>query len=111
MAAAAQKIYDEWAQNSEGIDEELGSGGICDGVAEALGTIISESIDEAELFEGGHQGDDHAFVIAQRGAEAFGVDIPSGVYEYGGGYNWRKKKGVKFSPEYIVIFPVPLHEE
>jgi len=28
------------------------------------------------------------------GRRGYGIDIPPGVYESGGGYNWRKKTGV-----------------
>lgn len=111
MVEAAQKVYDQWEQNEEGHDEELGAGGICDQVSDALGSVISENISGVELFAGGQEGDDHAYVIVQLEKEAFGVDIPPGVYESGGGYNWRKKQGVKFIPEYVVIFPVPMQDE
>jgi hypothetical protein len=111
MAEAAQKVYDDWEQDDGGEDEELGAGGICDQVADALSGVIGQGVEDAELFEGGQDGDDHAWVVVQRGDEAYGVDIPPGVYESGGGYNWKKKEGVIFEPGYIVIFPVPLQED
>lgn len=111
LAEAAQKIYDQWNQDSEGVDETSGTGGICDEISEAIGSVIAQKVAGAELFSGGQEGDDHAFIVVQRDDEAFGVDIPPGVYESGGGYNWRKKEGVTFSPEYVVIFPVPMQEE
>jgi hypothetical protein len=108
MAAAAQKVYEEWTQDEEGVDEELGCGGICDQVARVIEGEIAEHIGNAELLEGGADGDDHAWVIATRGPEAYGIDIPPSVYEFGGGYRWKKRHGVIFSPEHIVIFPVEL---
>jgi hypothetical protein len=31
------------------------------------------------------------------------VDIPPSVYETGGGYNWKKKDGIKFTPSDLVV--------
>lgn len=108
VAEAAQRVYDEWEQDAEGQDEERGSGGICDGVADAISDVLG--VLDADHFDGGQEGDDHAFVIVQRGEEAYGVDIPPGVYETGGGYNWKKRIGVKILPEHVVVFPVPIQE-
>lgn len=110
MTAAAQKAYDEWQQDEQGVDEELGCGGICEQVAEAIGDIVASNVGDAELQEGGQEGDDHAWVIAARGPEAYGVDIPPNVYESGGGYKWKKKPGIVFKPEDVAIFAVELPE-
>jgi hypothetical protein len=110
MAEAAQKVYDEWAQDEKGDDEELGSGGICDGVAEAIAGVIVSSLQNVETFDGGQEGDDHAWTIAQRDGEAFGVDINQRVYEIGGGYHWKKKPNVIIRPDQVEIFSVPLQE-
>ena len=110
IATAAQEVYDHWEQNEEGEDPEFGGGGICDKVAEAIAGVINEEISGIETFDGGQEGDDHAWVIVQRDGEAYGVDIPPGVYETGGGYNWRKREGVQIKPEHVVVFPVPLQE-
>lgn len=108
MAEAAQREYDQWSQDAQGIDEELGSGGICDAIAEAIRDVVAQEVEDADTFPGGAEGDDHEFVIVQRKGEAFGVDIPAGVYETGGGYNWKKRAGVTFLPEHVVIFEAPL---
>jgi len=110
LAEAAQKVYDEWNQDEEGMDEEFGGGGICDQVSQALADVISTNVSDVELFDGGQDGDDHAWTIAQLGGEAYGVDIPPNVYESGGGYSWRKIEGVKIQPGHIIVFPVPLQE-
>lgn len=106
MAAEAQKIYDEWEQDEEGFDEEFGAGGVCDRISEAIGTAIAQAIADVEFFEAGQDGDDHAWLVVQLGNEAYGVDIPAGVYESGGGYRWTKRPGVKFTPDHILIFRV-----
>lgn len=100
MAAAAQEIYDSW----EGEDDpELGSGGICDMISNAIGSILASNIDNLEIAEGGQDGDDHAFIVASRDNENYIVDIPYWIYESGGGYSWKKKLGVKIKPSDVVV--------
>lgn len=99
MAHEAQKEYDEWSQDEEGIDEELGSGGICDRIAERLGGVLAEhGIDSKTTGDG-----DHAWIIANLREGVYTIDIPAGVYETGGGYNWQKREGVKFDPDHVLI--------
>lgn len=93
LAQAAQAVYDEW--DGEG-------GGICDEIAQGMWGVIGDYID-AEISEGGHEGDDHAYLMVSRGDEKYVVDIPSHVYEKGGGYSWRKIKNVIFVPDNVVI--------
>jgi hypothetical protein len=57
-----------------------------------------------DITEGGHQGDDHAWLIAYTDHEAFGIDIPPGIYETGSGYNWKKRPGVKLTANDVEIF-------
>lgn len=111
LATAAQEVYDGWNQNSEGIDELLGTGGICSEIAQAFQEVISRQALDVQFFEGGQEGDDHAFIVVQQDDEAYGVDIPAGVYESGGGYNWKKRQGVSITPDHVVIFPVPIQKE
>ncbi len=99
LAAAAQGVIDLWEQDDEGYDEEFGSGGACDAVAIAMAGALG-SID---TMDGGHDGDDHAYLIAYNDTEACVVDIPPGVYERGGGYNWRKIPGVQITEDDVVI--------
>jgi hypothetical protein len=103
MAAAAQDIYNAW-------DEEDfltgGGAGICDEIAEAIGGVITMNIPDVEVREGGHDGDDHAWVIAIKNGISYGVDIPYHVYEQGGGYNWTKIPNVIFSPNHVEIWNI-----
>ena len=101
LASAAQRVYDTWEQDEDGMDEDLGGGGICDLVAQEMAAALSSA--GIETMEGGHQGDDHAFLIAYNDDEAFAVDIPPGVYEVGGGYSWRKRPGVTIDASDVVI--------
>ena len=102
LARAAQKEYDAWDQDEEGYDEECGTGGICDRIANAFSSVLSH-LPDVEIIEGGQEGDDHAYLIALTDTEAVAVDIPPKVYETGGGYSWKKKPGVRFSPSHIVL--------
>lgn len=101
LASAAQRVYDTWDQDEDGMDEDLGGGGICDLVAQEMAAVLSSA--GIETMEGGHQGDDHAYLIAYNDDEAFAVDIPPGVYETGGGYSWRKRPGVTIDASDVVI--------
>lgn len=103
MAAAAQKVYDEW---QPGEDDDFGGGGICDEVAVEIGGVIVGAIEDVEIADGGQDGDDHAWVIVGKDGEAYGVDIPPNVYETGSGYNWTKIPDVTIEPEDIDIFPL-----
>lgn len=100
MARRAQAIYDSWEQ---GEDDDLGGGGICDEVASAISDVLASSIAGVELEEYGHEGDDHAAVMARLGPERYLVDIPYWVYESGGGYSWEKRPGVRLSPADVVV--------
>ena len=103
LARAAQKVVDEWAQDDEGVDEEFGTGGACDAVARAMDDVIGQKIPEARLVDGGHEGDDHAFLVVLTDDEAYVVDVPASVYETGGGYRWRKRVGARVMADDVVV--------
>lgn len=102
IAKAAQAIYDEWEQ-----DDECDMGGICDEVAREIQTIIVQHV-HCEVTDGGHDGDDHAWVIAYNQNSAFGVDIPPETYETGGGYCWKKIPNVKITPNDVHVWDLGL---
>jgi hypothetical protein len=106
LAQAAQLVVDEWSQNEEGFDEDLGNGGVCDLVSQAMSGVIYGKIDNVEILDGGHDGDDHAWLIVVDANEAVGVDIPPGVYETGGGYSWKKIKNVEIEPTDVVLWDI-----
>ncbi len=92
---AAQACYDEW----DGED-----GGACDLIADSLaGVLINHGIDYTP---GGHDGDDHAYMIAYDTQESFTVDIDPSIYEVGMGYAWTKIENVTFEADDIDIFDV-----
>lgn len=106
FANAAQQEYDAWQQDEDGMDFELGTGGICDRIAEEIGSVIGESIEGVQILDGGEPGDDHAYIVVTDGNSAWAVDIPYSIYETGGGYNWTKIEGVTFQPDDVVIEPI-----
>jgi len=107
LAAAAQSVYDEWEQDADGLDFELGSGGICDRISEAMASVIVGSIPDVQIADGGAEGDDHAWLIVHDGRQGYHVDIPAHIYEHGGGYSWTKRPDVKFSPNDVEISQIP----
>jgi hypothetical protein len=108
IAQAAQKVVDEWQLDEEGLDLELGAGGICDRVADAIIDTLYSHFSDVEATLGAPEGEDHQWVIVSDGKEAALVDIPSGAYEIGGGYSWKKIEGAKIDPQDIVIEPIDL---
>lgn len=106
MATAAQKVYDDWQPDEEGFDIEFGGGGICDSMANSIGDVIVNELD-ADIFQAGQPGDDHAYLIAHKGNDAYIVDIPPYVYEVGGGYSWEKIEGVKIDPSDVIVEKIP----
>jgi len=103
LAKAAQKVYNSWRPEDE--FDDFGGGGICDEVSNEMSDVIYSYLKiEADIQEGGHQGDDHAWLIVSKGNEAYGVDIPSRVYETGGGYSWQKIPGIRISPRHVNIW-------
>lgn len=103
LTAAAQSEYDTWHQDEDGMDEELGAGGICHLIADQFVSILSEEGFEATSTHSGGVGENHVWVTAQIAEGVVTVDIPPGVYESGGGYTWRKLPDVVFSEGDIVV--------
>lgn len=108
MAEAAQAVYDDWQQDTDGYDEELGTGGACDAISRAISDVIASSIDDVDIAEGGQEGSDHSFVIAYDSDSAYAVDIAPSVYESGAGYSWTKRQGVEFQPGDVYINEVDI---
>lgn len=101
IAAAAQEVYESWQQDDEGLDEERGAGGICDVIAEEIGSVLASA--GINTVDGGEDGDDHAYLIAYDNERAYAVDIPPSVYERGSGYSWKKIKGVTITKDDVVV--------
>lgn len=102
MVHAAQKVYDEWEQDKEGVDPELGAGGLCQDVAEAMAGVLNEHGVDASTVSSS-VGDQHVWVVARAKDGVYTVDIEPRVYETGSGYVWRKRPGVVLKPQDIDV--------
>jgi hypothetical protein len=106
FSAAAQRIYDEWDQSHPDGDPDLGFGGICQDIAEAISDVVSSLGFNAGTMSA-QCGEQHVWCIAynetEQGYEGYHVDISPNVYETGGGYNWKKIQEVVFDADHISI--------
>lgn len=99
MAQAAQSVYNTWEQDAEGYDEVLGSGGICQDIADAIADILPYDT----YILSSQCGDQHVWLVAYNDNEGYHIDIPAFEYETGSGYNWTKRPDIIFKPEMIII--------
>lgn len=90
-----QNLYDDWYQ------DEYDTNGLCDQISDVIGSILSHN--DINHTEGGHDGDDHSYIIAYDDTDTFIVDIHPSVYEIGGGYSWKKIDNVVFTVDDIEI--------
>lgn len=97
IVKSAQSVYDDWEQDDDN------EGGICDQIADVMAGVLSDQGYETD--EGGHDGDDHAYVVIRTSdTHGFVIDIPWQLYEKKRGmYNYRKIPNVKLSAADVVI--------
>jgi hypothetical protein len=101
FAMAAQKVYDDWQEDEY---DDYNGGGICQDIAEEIATVINQHMPDVNVGTVSSScGEQHVFVILHNDLEGYSVDIPYYVYETGGGYSWKKIKGVKFLADHISI--------
>lgn len=105
LILAAQTVYDAWDQDSDGIDLELGTGGICQDIAEAMQDVLiktgieSRSVDNEGIVE------QHVWIVFKHKNKYWELDIPPHIYETGSGYVWHKKPDVVFHVDHLCIQP------
>lgn len=102
LAQAAQEIYDDWQQDDDGYDEEVGHGGICHLIADAMLSAMWDS-DISEVFTVSSDHEVHVYCVAQVQEGIALIDIPWSTYETGGGYTWTKINGIKFDENDLTI--------
>ncbi len=100
LAIVAQNVYDEWEQDENGEDFELGTGGICDRIADAFCGVLADEYPTATT---SIYGDGHAYAYVKRGVHVYCIDLPAHVYETGGGYVWKKIPDVTIEASDIYI--------
>lgn len=103
MSQAAQAVYDRWEQDADGMDHDLGSGGICQDIAEAMQGVLDRVGIDAMTIDSNGIGDQHVWLIAKFREGVYEIDIPPSVYETGAGYTWKKIPDVEIRPGHIVI--------
>jgi len=107
LIKAAQQVYDEWQQDDEGYDEELGHGGICQDIAEAISGVLSDYGIETAVVDNNGMGDQHVWTVAQLNDGIYEIDIPPHLYERGSGYTWKKIPNVRFDETFIHMSKMP----
>ena len=103
LAAAGQKVYDDWEQDENGHNDELGSGGICHLIADEMIDVFSKhGIQRIQTVSSTHE--QHVYLVGQFREGVFMIDIHWSNYETGGGFNWKKIPDVTFDEDYITIY-------
>ena len=103
LAAVAQEEYDNWVQDEEGQNEELGSGGICHLIAEKLVDVLyKHKIHRCQTVSSCHE--QHVYVVGQFREGVYLIDVPYQYYETGGGFTWKKIPNIKFDGDYISVY-------
>jgi len=108
---AAQEVYDAWEQDEEGMDEELGGGGICQDIADAIAGVVGSAGVDTKTLDNNGMGDQHVWFAARFKEGIYEIDIPPHVYETGGGYSWTKSKDVTFQPRDVAVYQSELSDE
>lgn len=104
LAKAAEIEYNNWNQNEEGIDEELGGGGICDRIADSLSSTFEKlkpsNLVDWESFTMYKENECHTdmYIVNHKQRKIYEVGLPPYHYESGGGYTWKKKKEHTINP-------------
>lgn len=109
LLAAAQQEYDAWDQSDpEHGDPELGMGGICQEIAEAMANVMAENGIDCKTPDNDGVGTyPHVWCVAYTDDEAVEVDINPRVYEIQHGwFHWEKRPGVTFRPEHLILEPI-----
>lgn len=101
-----QKIYDDWQQDEDGIDDILGSGGICDEIANKMVDIFTNNGLNAFTLYDPHETHTSAYVYSTKSKTCYNVDIPYSFYEKGYLYTWTKIPNVVFNENMVSITEV-----
>lgn len=115
IAKVAQPIYDAWDEEHK---ENIGSGGICNEIAEEIYYVVAKHFPQYEVRTIMEENPNHESVVLfpiddldnvddDEILNGYQIDIPHNIYEiYKGEYNWNKIEGVVFDAECVSIFPI-----
>ena len=101
LVKEAQKQYDDWQQDEEGYDEEVGGGGICHLIADRFAQRFSAAGISCTTVSAWDEV--HVYTVLRLPSGVWEVDIRPHVYERGGGYHWKKIPDVTFSVGDVVV--------
>lgn len=105
IAGIVQKVYDDWHQDEEGYDWQVGSGGICNLVADGISSYLYGLNVMCKTYDAE---DDHTAVVAASKDECYHVDVHWSHYEICNGmYCYTKIKDVQMTPDIVDVCPVP----
>ena len=103
IAQAVMPIYVSWQQDESGYDEEVGYGGICNMVADAIADVLFKHQISCKTYSAE---EDHTAVIAATKTECYGIDVHWTHYEICKGlYCYTKIKDVEITPELVSVHP------
>lgn len=106
LAKAAQEVYDDWELDEDGLSWQVGGGGICHLIADAMADVVFEKLEvECSPFSFSI-GEVHVALAVSDGEEHYMIDINPYIYEEGSGYSWQKIPGVIFEPEDVTVYPI-----
>ncbi len=103
FAEAAQRVYDRWDQNEDGLDEELGHGGICHLIADAMLDVLVDRFPDTPATTRSLSTEVHVDLVAATHDGVVCIDIPWSVYERGSGYVWTKLPGVRMDARHVAL--------
>jgi len=106
LVRLAQAEYDAWEQDEDGLDEELGTGGICHLIAEKFVDRLSRvgaAFGGPIVLTNSRTSEQHVNVLIVLDDGIYELDIPWSRYESGGGYSWTKLPNVSFDAHDIVV--------
>ena len=101
IAHCGQAQYDQWSQNEDGYDHEVGYGGICHLIVDEIIKLLNSHRFETVSYS--LDSEVHVVAIVQLKEGVFELDIPYRHYETGGGYTWKKVPNVKFDESMVII--------
>lgn len=101
IAECGQIQYDQWSQDEQGYDHEVGVGGICHLIVDEIIKLLDKH--QFESLSYSLDSEVHVVTVVQLKEGVFILDIPYQYYEKGGGYQWKKIPNVIFDETFVTI--------
>lgn len=103
LARAAQGVYDDWTLDADGYHWQVGAGGICHLIADALLDVLYAKIPRFDGATVSSDHEQHVYVVGRFAEGIYLIDIHHSVYERGGGFTWKKIEDVHFTPHDVTV--------